>query len=636
MMTITTRNIYNKNNLIALGLAIICTYLLFPSMFVYQLGPLSPEDYFGGGLDRSWATTLNYAVMNDLTWGKDISFTYGPLGYLGIRVGWGVSRYSFILYDLFYFSNLFAVFYLSYKQSANKLLAALLIIIVTLMVPPNIGGANALVLLFFLIFWIKQNFENPRHLHYIIQVLLIVVLFYTKFNTVFISLIFFYTSLIYLVFFKKEKILWPLVYAILPIVLIVAFASVLHVDLPGYITTGFEFVAGYNQIMYLTDPTLTYMLWLVMLLAVLIAVFFAIRLYSEKKLFFKNLIILFLFSASFFILYKQAFLRGDVWHILEFFKFAPLLLLCTSYFTDHSFKNKMSFLVVVILGISSVTYFTLVETDPLKLNAKLDKSAYYNQFKDFEPNQGMYMTPPHAPLPEKIRQKIGQYSTDVYPNTNYMLYENSINYLPRPAMQAYAAYTKNLAKLDFEHYNSDRGPKFVIYDNEGIDNRYSMFDEARMHLVLQKNYTVTDTFSHCGHKLILLEKKRDTKPVELKFLREYAMLSTSPVVPKKDIYYEVTFYSTFNSKIKSILNHTPEINLAIQTMDGAISEYRTSPALLESGLFSTVKVSGTYELLEIMNDTKVGNDRQVKQYLFRPAAHGSYKEKIRIKEYQIN
>jgi hypothetical protein len=162
------------------------------------------------------------------------------------------------------------------------------------------------------------------------------------------------------------------------------------------------------------------------------------------------------------------------------------------------------------------------------------------------------------------------------------------------------------------------------------------FDSAKMHLVLQKNYTVTDTFNFNGHKLMLLEKKKNAKPVKLKFIREYAMYSSSPIIPKKDIYYEVSFYTTFKSKINAVLNHAPVINLGIQTMDGVISEYRTSRALLESGLFSTIKISNAHELQQLLTKGKVGKDRMIKKYFFIPAGSGDFKEKIRIKEYQIN
>ncbi|XGV98605.1 MAG: hypothetical protein ACAF41_06635 [Leptolyngbya sp. BL-A-14] len=47
------------------------------------------------GLDPSWVYTINYAASHDLTFGKDIIFTYGPLGYLLTGLAGTGSKSSF-------------------------------------------------------------------------------------------------------------------------------------------------------------------------------------------------------------------------------------------------------------------------------------------------------------------------------------------------------------------------------------------------------------------------------------------------------------------------------------------------------------------------------------------------------------
>ena len=39
------------------------------------------------GLDRSWQLAIAEASTHGLVFGRDIVFTYGPLGYLGIGAG---------------------------------------------------------------------------------------------------------------------------------------------------------------------------------------------------------------------------------------------------------------------------------------------------------------------------------------------------------------------------------------------------------------------------------------------------------------------------------------------------------------------------------------------------------------------
>ena len=59
----------------------------------------------------------------------------------------------------------------------------------------------------------------------------------------------------------------------------------------------------------------------------------------------------------------------------------------------------------------------------------------------------------------------------------------------------------------------------------------------------------------------------------------------SALIPEKDIYYEVELYHTFIGKIYSIFNHTPEISLKIKTSNLRQYDFKTSNALLKSGLF---------------------------------------------------
>lgn len=42
----------------------------------------------GAGLDASWRASLNMAIVDELVWGRDLIFTYGPLGFLYLPDHW--------------------------------------------------------------------------------------------------------------------------------------------------------------------------------------------------------------------------------------------------------------------------------------------------------------------------------------------------------------------------------------------------------------------------------------------------------------------------------------------------------------------------------------------------------------------
>ena len=58
------------------------------------------------GLDPSWMIGINLARSNHLVFGKDIVFTYGPLGYLSTRLPIGVSSLHYVVWDVFLYSNI--------------------------------------------------------------------------------------------------------------------------------------------------------------------------------------------------------------------------------------------------------------------------------------------------------------------------------------------------------------------------------------------------------------------------------------------------------------------------------------------------------------------------------------------------
>lgn len=72
--------------------------LLFP---YYQISNLP-----SAGIDNSWRIALEMAYQKGLIFGKDIIYTYGPLGRLTQRISIETSNLQFFLFDVFCFGNI--------------------------------------------------------------------------------------------------------------------------------------------------------------------------------------------------------------------------------------------------------------------------------------------------------------------------------------------------------------------------------------------------------------------------------------------------------------------------------------------------------------------------------------------------
>jgi len=622
----------DRNNILGIFIAFIGAYLLIPNYFDANIFSLQASQELWMSLDPSWGIALNYVELKNLTWGTDVAFTYGPLAHLCTRVGWGENKYSFLLFDLFVFINYFSLFFISFKRSQNKIITALLIILICLFFPLWFGSAHALILMAILVFWIRLCLDKPKPIYYLFQILIITLLFYIKFNTGLISFPLFFAGILCNLINKKGNKFYLLTYLILPILLIVALSIPLNVSIFAYIKSGIEIVSGYNDVMFLDNQingSYSYLILLVLILTVIIFV----NVYSNKKKdWVKILTILFLFGTSLFVLYKQAFVRADVDHIRDFFIYVPLIILCN--FDLHEYFKTNILKISFVFALAIPFYFLIVDQKlNLDIKSKFPKSEYVSRFNSFNPTPGIFLTPSNSVLPASVINKIGTKTIDVYPWNIQLLLENKLNYTPRPILQSYTVYTPYLEQMNFEFYNSSRAPEFVIYDFAAIDGRYPLFDESKVNLTYIKNYNVAEIFDFEGRKVALLQKKSDFKPIKFEKVKEYAMFLETPLVPKKDIYYEIGIYNNITGKIVSIFQHAPEIRLEIKLKDGTIREFRTSKLLLETGLFSDKFIGNTSEFISLFN--ALNENQDIKYYNFRPLNNSLFKDKIRITEYKI-
>ena len=621
-----------KINILGLFIAFVCAYMTIPNYFELNLMPLSSAKELWLSLDPSWGISLNYFKIKNLTWGSDIAFTYGPLSHLCTRVGWGENKFSFLFFDIFIFLNYLSILFISFKKSSNKIITTLIILGVSLIIPIWIGATNAIVLMLMLCFWIRLSLDKPRGFYYLFQVIIVTLLFYIKFNTGLIVLPLFYSGIFCNLWYKNGNKILIWAYSIIPIILIVLLSFPLKVSLFDYIKSGIEIISGYNDVMFLENQipnSLSYVLFIV--LALVSVIIFNLLSFNNKKWIRINTV-LFLFSTSLFVIYKQAFVRADMGHIKEFFIHIPLLILCN---IDFHKRFKYSYLkIILLLGLITPFYFTFVyQETTIEIKSKFSKDQYIKRFNTFNETSGLFIYNNNIPLPEDIKARIGLNTVDVYPWNIQLLIENKLNYLPRPAFQSYTAYTPFLEELNFKHYNSSKAPEYVIYDFASIDGRYPLFDESKINLVLLRNYKLAEVFDYDNRKVVLLKKKTNFSPIRFEKVREYAMILNTTLTPKKDIYYEIVLYPNVFAKINTIFTHAPEIRLEIQLEDGNRADYRTSKLLLESGFFSEKFVANTENFADIFG--RENKNQEIKNYKIRPLKASLFKNKIRVIEYKI-
>ena len=621
----------HREKRISVAIAIFVVFLLFPPNFTAVVNPVDNTDGWRT-LDPSWITTLSYVNMKDFTLGSEFAFTCGPLAYLATRVGWGANKYIFLIYDLFIAFNFFAVFYITLRSSADKRLTGIWLLAMAIVLPTFFGVGISMVLLGFLIFWINKSIEKDLFYYNILQIMLIVLLLYIKFNTGLITFVFYLVAMGYKAVFRIQRLIVIAGYIVLLAAAVFASAKILNVDLPVYAAAGFELISGYNDVMgYAGDFGAEQAAAIIFI--VVPGIVLLCRIIEKKEERFRTLLTLFFYGSSMFVLYKQAFVRQDLGHVLEIFKSGLFLFFCT-FPLQHFRLQKYSIAISALL--IAIPFWVLIRLEPAHFSpiSKVHKH-YISGFASFTPTSGMHLFPNNNQLPEKIKDRIGSSTVDVFPWNTHMLFENKLNYLPRPVMQAYSAYTPYLSQMNFEHFNGPDAPQYVIYDLMSIDDRYALFDNAKVNIVLIKNYRISATFDYFGRELLLLEKKPNAKPVTFEKIKEYAMYINAPLVPKEGIYYEVVPYYNLKGKALSVLQRSPRIMLVANNANGQAVYFKTSPKMLEAGFFSTKAIYNTKDFSRLAEGKGTDSIPQVEYYNLRPDDPAYFRDKIRIREYEI-
>ncbi len=621
-----------KTKITGAFLALICTFFLLPPLFTLPLFPLATDVPAWFSLDSSWRMTINLINQQHLTWGKDIAFTYGPLSFLSTRCGWGVGATPFVLFDLFMAFNFFYIFFRIYTRSENKGIAALLILTSVWSLPFLFGARTSLILMAMLLFWIGQSFERPVFFTQFMQLILLVLAFFIKFNTGLVCIVFYLTGLI-VSFVHRNRGRWlSLAWLVASLATIVIIAKLLHVSLPDYVRSGLEMVKGYNGIMYLTQPFASE--YFISVLLMIVAVLHLTLRRSDNERFWQTVVFYLLFCISAFVLHKQSFIRNDWQHVSEFYTCFLFLLLCVSDVPSAFRKRHQGALLIILIG---VTVFFAKRREEYLANTgrRLVKTDYFHRLSHYTDTSGMYfLARTNNPLPDRILQRLTGKTVDVYPWNVQLLVENKLLFSPRPAFQSCTAYTPWLENLNEEHYKSSAAPDAVVYELETIDGRYALFDEPRLNLLLMRNYHCSDTFRVDGRFTLLFERSASTAPVQFEKVAEYDLSIGKVLVPKEDRFYEISVGHSFIGKLVSALRHEPAVQLEIRGADGNSHWHRTSATLLKSGIFSTQYFGTTADLYRYVCGQTDSSNR-VDAYRLAPTSPSCFHEKIKIKEYRI-
>jgi hypothetical protein len=607
-------------------LALMALSCIWPLQFISQLN-------FHSGLtsiDASWMLALSNAWSQNLVWGKDIIFTYGPLSFLSTRVIINNSAWVLFTFDFYIACSFVWIIYkiigdmFSWKKS-------ILILLTCFFYKQAMLLSLVFTLQLIVILYLNQYKQEGKYVYVFQAVVFTALIFFIKLNLEFISPLIFVLYIFYLKICKTLS--WNAsTISILTLILAILFCSLCFpINIVAYITTGISLISSYGDAVYIYPRTFLEKALSVIILALFIlGVFYILKELKNRTS--AEKIICFIFILILFIEFKQSYVRADVDHLKDFFYCFPATLLVFMYVINAQYKYVywaflFPWVMCIVLMIRFQDYYYPIKkivAFPAYFYSILNSPNYYDQAKI-------------RMLPENIKQKIGNGTVDIIPWESSLIILNKLNYAPRPIIQSYQAYNGSLDKINANRYLRANAPEFVLYNINSIDKHYHFFDDTYLKEALYSKYTIIDTFSSCNEYTLLF--KRNTSNLPYTFVKiakgEKNLADTFSVpISKNPLMVKIRMKYNWLGTIQNIFLRAPNSEIRIILVDSSTIVYRTGISILDAGVIINPYIENEKDAFNFFNKREV-EIRKIKNFKMALEKTFFWEDRIEYEWYEL-
>lgn len=596
----------------------------------------------GVGLDDSWPLILEHAAQQGWRWGREVVFTFGPLGYLYPPAGLGGFVVERSLYAWCH-SGLAA--YVAWRCGLN--------------LPPVLRAAFWLWLILFpatdvllcaLVACVLLKPASSARLALVELVALVFacsIMALVKFTNFTAAAAVFSAYAIFAALQRRWllAVLAPALYAVFQAVIWLMAGQFLGDALP-YVTNSLQIATGFNTMSYPSSASLlAYGLGLVGILALLSLT--VIWLAPGRRLL--AAVSTALVAGCAFVSWKHGFIRADT-HVLQFlwcaFPYACLLALLMPWGTASPISRGKGLFIqaIALLALAlSVPATSLVEGGWRRSLPSVIASLQGTVATMASTLQGgvrlprVQDTPPEAWAPRVLHgvsQHIGSASLDIVNFQQGYAFLNGLNYRARPIFQSYSSYTPRLQQLNLDHFLSPARPEYVLLQLETIDNRLVWLDDAPLMLDLATSWM--PCFREKGFLLLQKQKSQSDTTTPQGSWKELASKEVywgrSVKLPPAEKHalraLRIDVDRSLMGRAKRFLYQGSNAKLILRTADGASINRTFVPEMATHGVLLSPWIGNVDELLS----WKTGStSREVTSFELEPweGREGEFRQKYR-------
>ena len=438
------------------------------------------------GLDASWAYALNdIHIKGSYIFGKDVFFTFGPLGYLlqpfCCRE---IVIQAFIFKMAIIIAFIFSLFCFRKRKNSNIFLALIVLNFVCF----GYDMFEFLAVMLAMVCLFAKN--RVRYSGLILLNLLACFMLFAKFN-IGITCI---ATLIFTIIasrFKKEFVLVSLTIWAAGLLLITYFYFGSLSILLNWFKVSFTIASGYSEamLMQLHGLNVFYLAAALTVLGLYLSLW--IDDYKNNAKYSKVFLIL---LPSMFFMFKSGFVRADM-HMMLFFTYILAVVPVLYFFVKNVSVKKLIIMYILALIL------------PIR---HISPGCVLSFILELKQGKEIYTTNEYL-LPADWVRDTNKTKIEFLPFDFGYIKKNKIIAHYNPILQLYSVYTRELDMKSAADYTEQQTDFIVIDRNESIDGRNMILDNPATWDAIRENYYVKDFKSN----KILLAKK--TKRVSYKY-----------------------------------------------------------------------------------------------------------------------
>ncbi len=233
------------------------------------------------------------------------------------------------------------------------------------------------------------------------------------------------------------------------------------------------------------------------------------------------------------------------------------------------------------------------------------------------PGDGMnHLMRQHQEAVLKIKERypldVGGKSVDIMPSRSVVPFALGLNYRPRPSFESCTTFNSYLSKVNNAQLLSEHGPQVMLLEFDPIDNRLATEEDPDVFLSLLQRFEVRGEQAH----LLVLQRRSNPLPEMGHLLQMHPFnlgewVELPATLDGEVLWMQADVRSTFLGRLIGTIFRLPILELEVRFADGHSTPFRLVPDVLRNGFIVSPVLMSINDYIAATSDSGGGVRRPV-------------------------